>query len=385
MLQSYLLHSSEIDDLALLQRQIQGQLAELPLLQHTVGIMVCHQEFVHSGAVAAVCALLPFPVIGFTSFMIASPQQAGMFEMSITVLTSDELRFAIGRTGAMGEDVAGPLQAAYQQAYSVYNERPSLIFGYEARGLDFPGHICLQALDAICGGVPIFGSRPVDGGEANDDAYVIVNGDCESNSFAMLLFIGEVNAQFRVANFPHERALGRARITKAHGHILEELDGLPPLVFLEKMHLAAQGRLNANIMAVPMLVGFDDAVPPVARMILAIDAQGRAICSGDMPEGTTLTVTAMDNTDLLRLSGQAVQHALAACPDTAVLFIYSCYGRYLALGRDNMAEIEAVRRCIGPNQNYQLAYSTGEISPFIVAGQAHNRFHNTTFIVCALA
>jgi len=70
--------------------------------------------------------------------------------------------------------------------------------------------------------------------------------------------------------------------------------------------------------------------------------------------------------------------------DSTVL-IYSCMGRYLALGADNNAEAGKVGEICGDSP-YLFAYSGGEVCPMPdEEGKLKNIFHNYTIVFCKLS
>ena len=62
------LYTSELDSPELALSQIRTQLSEkIELLEHSVGVITCHKEFVDSGVLRHIAENLPFKVAGATT------------------------------------------------------------------------------------------------------------------------------------------------------------------------------------------------------------------------------------------------------------------------------------------------------------------------------
>ena len=67
------------------------------------------------------------------------------------------------------------------------------------------------------------------------------------------------------------------------------------------------------------------------------------------------------------------------------MILLPCLGRNMVLAVDPLAEIDVVKNLIGDAVPWHLAYSGGECCPvYTKDGQLVNRFHNFTFIGCAI-
>ena len=133
MIRSYSLATSEVDDLETAIREIREQVGAVSLHTHSVGIVTCHYDFINNGIIQAMGAALPFPIVGITSFYQVTPQVRGLFELSITVLTSDDVRFAVAgsdREANAGKAPDKIVQDTYQSAYVLHGESPSLLLSF---------------------------------------------------------------------------------------------------------------------------------------------------------------------------------------------------------------------------------------------------------------
>ena len=100
-------YTYEIDDPGVALEEIKEQIGEkLTLLENTVGIVMCHPEFIMSGVFRHISENLPFDLVGATSSVQSVNGEAGELILTIFIMTSDDVRFVTGAT----ENLAGDLQ-----------------------------------------------------------------------------------------------------------------------------------------------------------------------------------------------------------------------------------------------------------------------------------
>ena len=153
--------------------------------------------------------------------------------------------------------------------------------------------------------------------------------------------------------------------------------------YLESIGLSSGKGLEA-MSSVPIMVDYNDGTQPVARAIYGLNEDGSALCGGVMPEGGTLTIGRLDVEDVLITAETSLEGIMqSGTPNGVILF--PCLGRNMVLVLDPLAEIEATKRIIGDSAPWHLAYSGGECCPvYTKEGGTVNRFHNFTFIGCAI-
>ena len=103
-----------------------------------------------------------------------------------------------------------------------------------------------------------------------------------------------------------------------------------------------------------------------------------------MPKGGTLSIGRMDVADILLTAEQSLGKLLKNEGINGII-ILPCLGRNMVLGATPLSEIEKVRAILGDSLPWHLAYSGGEVCP-VYGNHGHtvNRFHNFTFIACAI-
>lgn len=388
MLHSYSLHTSEIDDIDAAIGDITGQLRNITLLGNAVGILVCHYDFVTSGIVAALSEMLPFPLVGITSFYQAAPQVNGHFELTITLLTSDDVRFAVANSVGEGTDIppSEVVADAYWRAFAVYGEQPSLIFGFLSANRPISGDAFLRMLDASSGGVPSFGGVTTGDDEAGTNVFIINQGYISTYGFALLLLIGDVNISFYAGNYRDDKMLEMiATVTKADDVIVQELNEQPAVAYLREHGFPLEDTECNTISNIPFL--YKEAGEPLftARTLGGFDMAGGLHFLGAIPQGARLRIGNTSNEDILEISREVTEQAVAENPRASALFVFSCVGRYIALGLSPTSELEYVAQGIPGNIPYLACYVGGEICPILSDEHLANRYHNASFVVCALS
>ena len=144
-----------------------------------------------------------------------------------------------------------------------------------------------------------------------------------------------------------------------------------------------QGDGVEALSSVPFVVNYNDGTQPIARAIYQLNSDGSAVCAGAMPEGGTLSIGRMDVDDILNTAEQSLNKLLAH-EGLCGIITFPCLGRNMVLGVDPFAEVNKVRAVIDGKLPWHLAYSGGEVCPVYSENGIVNRFHNFTFIACAL-
>lgn len=375
----------EIDEPAEAVREILGQLdLDNTLLAHSVGLLSCYSEFIDSGVVKALCGALPFPVVGTTTIANAACGELGQLMLTLTVLTSDDVFFSAAVSGSIAREHEGPLADTYKRAHEGLPGEPVMMLAYAPLIFDVSGDVMIESLDKATGGLPIFGTVSCDHTPDYATSQIIHNGEAAKDVFAMVLLSGEVQPAFWVGGLSEQKAYEqKAIITNSQGNLLQQVNDTSVLYYMETIGLSRDGKID-GINAVPFLVDFNDGTKPVVRAIFALTDKGEAVCGGAMPVGATLSVISMDADDVLSTTAGAVTQALARHTDRSGLLMFSCIGRFFALGVANEREMESVITRVGDIVPYSLTYSGGEFCPMAgPGGKLVNRFHNNTFIACS--
>ena len=353
-------------------------------LKYSVGLATCGYDFVETGMFKPICDALPFDVIGCTTLTNANNERSGTMLFCLTVLTADDCQFAATVTNSLVGDSDGEIDKAVQKAISAIGQKANMAIALMPM-YGIGGEIMLNALDTSLDGTPVFGTVACGyDTAAYDDTYIIYNGECFRDCLSLILISGNVNPKFVVLS-TSEQNLSRqqAVITSSEKCLLKEVNGMSALKFFESIGLMI-GKGIEGMCSIPFVVDYGDGTQPIARAIYGLSDDGSAVCGGIMPEGGSLCIGKMDIKDILDTAEGATKKLLGF-DDINGLIMFPCLGRNMIIAMDPMAEINVVRNLVGKQTPMHLAYSAGECCPvYGNDGLVANRFHNFTFIGCAL-
>ena len=383
MIKSYAAFTSEIDDEELAVSEILEQLEpEKNCLKSTVAIITCYHEFATSGITAALYKKLGFPVIGITSTAISTNRGFGQLDLSILMITSDDVTFTAACSQSLKEGLEGPFTQMYQSALAGHTETPKLIISAAPLMLDYAGDNYVDVLNKVSNGVPNFGTLAVDNTADYLDSYVIVNDKAERDIYGIIVASGNIHPKFLYASFSPEYILAQtATITHAEGNLLKEIDGSPVINYMEKMGLAKNGQVSDILHSIPFILDYAGDGIPVSRVLLSWSEDGFGICGGLMPEGAKFSLGTWDKSDVLGTTVRTIESVLQN-ENISTLIVYSCLARSYSLGTEILSETEKVNETVAERVPYIFSYAGGEICPVKDAANA-NSFHNNTVIACA--
>lgn len=390
MIKAFTAYTDEVDDIESAVAQIQEQLAvKENLLAHSVGIVSCYSDFVTSGVLQAICDALPFDIVGTTTLGSTADGTEDEILLTLMVLTSDDVAFATGLSAPIDAENVDILREAYAKAAGTLTEKPALMLSFAPLLMNVGGDFFVHALDEITGGVPNFGTIAVDHHQDYHEATVLYNGQAYRDRYAFILLCGSVQPKFYVASISSEKVFQeKGVVTASQGNQLQTVNNMPVADFL--VSLGLQKNEDGSITGVnsfPFVMDLNDGTMPIVRVMFALTPEGYAVCGGDVPVGATLSVGSIDAAEVVSTTEQRLKEALAADSHQCLL-IYSCVGRYFAMGYNPTGEIESIQALLqGSGLPYHFAYSGCEICPVSRGNGAPatmNRSHNDTCVICAL-
>jgi hypothetical protein len=390
MIKARTAYTGEIDDVEAAVAEITEQLGDISLMRgNSVGLLACYSDFVDSGVVRELCAALPFDVSGTTTLGSVVRDSESRMTCSLIVLTSDDAEFAAGITEPMTAADEAPLGDAYEKASLKLSGKPALMIAFAPLHINASGDFYVDAFSRISGKVPLFGMLTVDNTSDYRDATVIYEGEAYADRCAFLLIGGSVTPEFFIASVPSERiSVEKAVITASEGNFVSTINDRPVADYLMKLGLKKNpdGSI-AGINSFPFVVDYNDGTLPVVRVMFALTPDGAAVCGGDIPKGATMSVGRIDADRVLSTTRAALSEA--ARDGGACFFMFSCVGRYFALGHEPTAEMKLVQDIMNENEiPFMFAYSGGEMCPVGQkggeGGELTNRNHNDTFVLCRL-
>ncbi|MDR3277858.1 MAG: FIST C-terminal domain-containing protein [Oscillospiraceae bacterium] len=375
-------YTNEIDDPEIAVAEILGQL-DLGggLLKNSVAVIACHYEYAETGVVAALGAALPFDLVGCTTIGSAVNGHCGTEQLSVLVLTSDDIAFAASFSEPLSVgNVEKPVVDAYARALEKLGGEPSLILAFGPITTDLSGEFMLKCLDRESGGTPVFGTLSNDTSPTYEDARVICNGEVHQHKVALILLRGALSPRFHVTAVSEKNIQQQtAVVTESDGYMLKKINGLPLTEYLASIGVTTSGL--AAVSTLPLLVDYKDGAKPVARSMYAITEDG-ALCGGEMPVGTEIAFAEVDYNSVMETAELTLRQALADVAENGAngIIAIPCFSRSLVISPNSGAEMEKSIELMGDAVPFALIYSGGELCPvYNREGGLVNRFHNLTY------
>jgi hypothetical protein len=378
----------EIDDPKAALEDIKEQLSVFAPLQNSAAVIQYDAEATEAARVIA--AELPYPAIGGVTVSQTVNAGSGSMCVSVIVLTSDDTEFICGHTSGLEDDIQGATETAYQEAAAKTALPVKMVLVIPPIIEKYAGDAYIEAFSSICEKIPIFGSFFI--GEdmfAYDTLTTIHNGETFAAEMQFLIVAGAAEPRFFVANISDKRVLPVSGVvTKVDSNVIKEIDGAPPIRFLERAGLAENGAPREGFVFIPYLFRADHGDgrygASFARGVTEFTENGDFVLRGAMYENSMINVGSIHGPEVL-------EGTLAAIDEINVLeganaaIMFSCIMRRVVSGATPLAEAESVMKRVRPDLPFIMASSGGEICPVNKPGEeVENRFHNYSFIVCAL-
>jgi hypothetical protein len=374
--------TTEIDDPEAAVSELLEQLdMDNTLLANSVGIVHCFSDFLDSGVVKALSDKLPFDIAGTTTMSLSTPSFISDMGLSLTVLTSDSVKFISGISSPVADSVDGPLTELYGTISAA--GKPSLLIPFIPFMINVGGDEFIEKLDSLSGNIPAFGTLAISNEPDYSKTYTIYRGEGYANSMALVALVGETDPVFLSVSVNDENILKqKAVITGIKRNILQTVNNMPAVNYLESIGFVKNGDVT-GLASMPFIIQLEDGSVIVRAAISASEGGGVILC-GAAPVNSTLALAPMSQEDVINSTAAKVQEALEKAGGRGIL-MYSCAARNWALGVQSMAEHEKVKECIGLKTPYQFAYSGGEIFPsFLDNGKVVNHLQNDSLIICIL-
>jgi hypothetical protein len=370
-------YTTEIDEVDAAVEAILSRLDLGALKKNSVGILNVCPDFIDCGIVRALCARLPFDVVGMTTMAVACKEGHSMYGLCLTVLSGDDVAFATAITRPLTRgNYEEEIDSAYNRTRDVLPGDPAFIISFLPYMRDVNGAELVKSLSAACNDIPVWGSMSIGLDMSFEQCRIIHNGEAEQFALAVLLVYGPVEPDFIVTSLP-ERNIRESRgmITESDGYTVKSVNGMPILSYFADIGITLH-------LSVPLMVYYEGASKPVTLGIFAVDDDGNALCGGYIPEGAYIAVGVLDPEGIMETAKESVNKLLRSGRKNGIL-MYPCVSRYLMLAPNQDSEIQCVSAMLGDGAPYMLGYSGGEVCPVRNAdGKWRNCFHNYTFSVC---
>jgi hypothetical protein len=374
--------TSEIDDPEVAVAEILAQLdLEKCLLANSLGLIACYYEFMETEVVRRLGERLPFEVIGCTTMGSAVNGHYGLEQLSLAVLTSDDVRFATAFSDVVTVDnVAQSVEEAYRQARAALPGEPSLVLAIPPFMLDMSGDVIMKLLDRAGGGAPVFGFGSCNTDLTFEHCKTIRNSDAHRYKMALALVYGKVETDFFFLSVADSKVQNLAGVvTESSGYTVRRINRMPAVDYLASLGVNTD---NASLMSVPLMVDYGDGTRPAATtMYSTVDKN--VMCGTEIPEGAKVALARVDYGSVMNTAESAVRHILRSRAGAAL--ITPCFSRCLMISPNCEDEMKKMKQRIGSAMPFWFCYAGGEICPAYDGwGRRLNRFHNMTFTLAVL-
>jgi len=319
-----------------------------------------------------------------TSMACEDERGYGLYDLTLTVFTSDEVSFEVGMTDSIDHDnYISEINRLYGSVREKSSGDPDMIFTFMPYIRDVAGYEVVAAMDKACHGIPMWGSITNNIDFNYETVQTVCNGQALRAGLAMMFVNGPIEPKFIVSSIPERNiAANRAIITKSAGAVLYEINDMPVLEYLANIGLVIT---KENITTTPLMVYYGDGAEPVALGFYTLFEDGSVLTGGEMPVGTSFAVGSIDAPGIFE-SAQAGIKQILEIQDRNATLLLPCVTRYIMLSPDQESELRLIKESLtGKGSPFMMGYSGGEICPMRGAdGKLYNRFHNYTFCACVL-
>jgi len=368
--------------------EINSQLNEkISLLKNTVGIIMCHLEFIESGMLKHICENLPFDVAGVSTSSQAVKEIADDVILTIFIITSDDIYFRAGMTETLGEDFGIAAKNAYEKIG--LTEKPQLALVFPPLPDKDAGDTYVNAWECVIPGVPVFGTFATADTADFLGGKVIFNGETTDTCMSYIFCYGSINPCFVIGTFSEKNALPyHGEITKSNGIYVEEINNTKAYEFFEERGLAKDGEPNNIFTFVPFLIDQKGRTDydgiPILRELVTFNNDGIAVFRGNIDEHSTFKMLQGTFEDVISIAKEKLDEALSISDINGIL-VFSCIARrMMVIQKDSLRELNVARDKLG-DIPFMMGYAGGEICPTSIRnGIATNRYHDYSIIIMIL-
>lgn len=308
------------------------------------------------------------PVVGGSTAGEITPQGPKSHSCVVLALSAAQVVVSLGvGTGVRTDPRLAGHQAA-QQAVRRFQ-------GKTRRGLILFGDGLLTGYAEVLRGVQeVLGtSSLVTGGLMADDlrfthTYQYADGAVLNESVVSLLLgdgctIG-VGVEHGFAPISKPR-----RVTRAQGHLLQELDGQPASSVYEEYFGASllkslrQAGLTRRLIAYPLGIQMESGEDYLLRNIMAFEPDGSLVCTGEVTEGGWVQLMIGSKELALQAASSAARQAVQHLSNVWCLIVFDSVARRKLLGREAALELARIRDVVGLTVPIVGCYTYGEQAP----------------------
>ena len=391
MLNCASVYTYEIDQHSEALNEIKMQLDnKMKLLDNTIGIVMCHPEFINSGTLRYICDNLPFDVVGVTTASQAVNDETGEMILTIFVMTSDDVRFKTGVALNLDKGIDESVKAAYDHIAGSDTETPGLALVFPQIIQNYAGDDYIKALQQYIPDTPMFGTLAMDDTPTFEESETIYKGENSNTSMPFVFCYGNINPRFIIGTIPEEKVMHyTGEITKSTGPLVHEINGLNTYKYFESIGFESNGTSSVNYLFLPFSIDqkkrSDYDGVPVIRVLSAFTDEGTAIFHGNVDEGSTFNLLKCESDDVLATASNGVTK-INEMTDVNGVLLFSCIVRRIVTmsvgGAEANEEFKTVKNELRPDIEFMMGCAGGEICPTLSKdGKLTNRYHNYSLVI----
>jgi hypothetical protein len=336
-------------------------------------------------------ALGPVKLIGCTGAALITSSGVKKYGVGLMLISSDKIKLGSGCVKDI--DKKGARAAADEFAHHALRELKlsqrdlALVL---SDGLVENGSELLRGLKDVLGlSFPIFGGSSADNFTFLK-TYQYYNDEISTNSMVGAVFSGE--NLFGIGLRHGWKPLGKPHtITKAHGNVIQEIEGKPAVSIYEEYFGKSQDEIKKSLIRISVYFPLGLFVPGeteyLLRNAIRIDKDGGLICSGDAQEGAEIRLMMGTKEWALKAATDAAVEAKRAVENKTIkgAVVFESISRIKLLGRLTEQELSRIKETIGDVPILGLC-TYGEQAPLkSLELQGQTRFHNETIALLTIA
>jgi len=382
------IYTYEVDNQTVALDELKEQLNEkIKLNSNTIGIVMCHPEFIYSGVVQHVCQNLPFDIVGVTTAAQAVNGEAGELMLTLFIITSDNVHFRTGLADCLSDNLGTSVQSAYEQTSKGETEEPKLALIFPPVGLQHAGDSYIEKWFSHIPRTPIYGTLAIDDTPTFEDSETIYKGENSKDKMPFVLIYGDINPRFLIGTIPEENTMPyKGEITSSTGSMVHKINELNTYKYFESIGFETSGISSVNYLFLPFSIDQKsrddyDGVP-VIRVLDSFNEEGAAIFHGNVDEGSTFTLLKCEAADVLATTKLKIKE-INNMPDVNGVLLFSCVVRRVVTMTDNHnEEFELARDLLRSDIPFMMGSAGGEICPTgFREGVPTNRYHNYSIAI----
>jgi hypothetical protein len=387
MIKVVIAYTDEIDDVEAAVSSLITQLSpEKNLLKNSAALIHCYHEFVESGVVEELDRRLGIPTLGTTTLGLGVSGHIGDMGLSVTVLTSNDVRFSSGISEPVTSYKIGkPVADLYERVTQGFDEKPSLLFVFPPliSGEGQGGDMFVAELDKLLDShIPLFGALPISNGKNEEERQVLYRGKGYRSAMSLLAFYGDIKPEFYTIAVT-EKALNvrHGKITGSKLNIIESINNMPARRYIESIGFSA-----ASVKNMPLVIHHLEDGSKLFRACQDVLDNDSFLLTGIVPENAEISFSTISDKDIVESTKKMIDDIIESkAAENRSCLMYACCSRFWILGPNWRDEISLAVAHINKQIPWHFVYCGGEPFPSILPdGKVANHLQNYSVIVCVL-